>query len=194
MTKKVALLSALGGCVIGGAIAFGLLQHSGNTSHSRQSSHSPYVSQTGSPVRGLSDQEVDDLLMGRGAGYARTAELNSHPGPRHVLDMAGKLSLSNEQERAVQLVFDSMQAQAQTLGQAIVNQEQDLSKGFANGTIGPEKLNHHTQSLATLYGELRATHLNAHLQIVPLLSPQQIEQYDQLRGYDNGQPSSVHNH
>jgi hypothetical protein len=45
---------------------------------------SPYVPELASPVRGLSAQEVDDLLNGRGAGYARTAELNGYPGPRHM--------------------------------------------------------------------------------------------------------------
>ncbi|MCQ3975466.1 MAG: hypothetical protein DPW09_18650 [Anaerolineae bacterium] len=51
-----------------------------------QTERSPYVAQLDSSVRGLSSQEVDDLLNGRGAGYARMAELNSYPGPRHVLD------------------------------------------------------------------------------------------------------------
>ena len=44
-----------------------------------QTGRSPYVAQQNSPVRGLSAQEVDDLLAGRGAGYARTAELNNYP-------------------------------------------------------------------------------------------------------------------
>jgi hypothetical protein len=55
--------------------------------HLNQAARSPYVGQLNSPVRGLSSQEVDDMLNGRGAGYARTAELNNYPGPRHVLDL-----------------------------------------------------------------------------------------------------------
>jgi copper chaperone CopZ len=35
--------------------------------------------QLNSPVRGVSPQEVDDLQNGRGASYARMAELNSYP-------------------------------------------------------------------------------------------------------------------
>ena len=200
MTKKTVLLSALGGGLVGGAVAFGMLQnslhssHSPEFSHSPESSHSPYVSQTDSPIRGLSSQEVDDLLTGRGAGYAITAELNSYPGPLHVLDLAKELSLSPEQEQAIQSVFESMQFQAQTLGHAVVNRETEFSQEFANGTMNSEQLKHHTQSLAMLYGQLRATHLNAHLQTTPLLSSEQIKQYDQMRGYGNPQSSSLHNH
>jgi len=38
--------------------------------------------------------------------------------------------------------------------------------------------------LALLYGELRKTHLQAHLQINPLLSTEQIKKYNQIRGYE----------
>ena len=38
-----------------------------------------------SPIRGLSEQEIDDLTNGRGMGLARAAELNGYPGPLHVL-------------------------------------------------------------------------------------------------------------
>lgn len=192
--KKAVLLSALGGCLVGGTITFGLLHKPLSPSHGPVSSHSPYGAQTNSPVRGLSAQEVDDLLVGRGVGYARTAELNSYPGPRHVLDLATELSLSTEQEQQIQSVFDSMQAQAQALGMAVVNQEKELSQEFANGTVNSEQLNQRLQGLARLYGALRSTHLNAHLQITPMLSSQQIEHYDQLRGYDETSPSSPHDH
>lgn len=49
---------------------------------------SPYVEKLDSPVRGLSSEEVANLLNGKGAGYARTAELNGYPGLRHVLDLS----------------------------------------------------------------------------------------------------------
>ena len=43
-----------------------------------------------SPVRGLSPQEVDDLQNGRGAGYARMAELNSQRGLHPSNDVRGR--------------------------------------------------------------------------------------------------------
>jgi hypothetical protein len=40
--------------------------------------------------------------------------------------------------------------------------------------------------LAKLQGELRFTHLNSHLEMKKILSPQQVAKYDELRGYGKG--------
>ena len=144
---------------------------------------SSYVSQLDSPVRGLSVQEVDDLLNGRGAGYARSAELNSYPGPRHVLDMQQTLDLSPEIVSQVETIFNYMEASAQKLGREIVQGEAELSQGFAERTLSETEMQVQVEELARLYGQLRATHLQAHFQTRPLLSAQQIDVYNFLRGY-----------
>ena len=144
---------------------------------------SPYVGQESRPVRGLTAQEVDDLLNGRGAGFARTAELNSYPGPRHVLDLKEQLHLTPEQTARVETVFARMEADARRLGRDIVEHEARLSTAFASGAITETDLRAQTAALAGLYGELRAVHLRAHLEITPLLSPEQIAHYNALRGY-----------
>lgn len=186
--NKISLLSALGGLVIGGGMMLFTINHG------TQSSHSPYVDQIKSPVRGLSAKEVEDLLTGQGAGYARSAELNRYPGPRHVLDLADELSLSTDQENAIQQVFAAMQAQAQQLGHTIVERERQLSQQFANGSMNSHELQEDTQTLAILYGQLRETHLQAHLDITPLLSPTQIDHYNQLRGYNGSKSHNIHQH
>lgn len=157
-----------------------------------QTERSPYVAQLESSVRGLSSQEVDDLLNGRGAGYARTAELNSYPGPRHVLDLRQDLHLTTAQTEQIEAVFVQMQTEAKQVGQEILQREAQFSADFANRTISEDDIKAQTETLGQLYGRLRAVHLQAHLQITPLLSPQQISQYNALRGYDtqSGQPSS----
>ncbi|MEO0536671.1 MAG: hypothetical protein AAF215_22685 [Cyanobacteria bacterium P01_A01_bin.123] len=185
MGKKITVLSFLGGLGIG---ILGLVTLQFSQTHSK----SPYVAQTDSPVHGLSPQEIDDLLNGRGAGYARMAELNSYPGPRHVLDLRQELRLSTDQVEMIQTTFDSMQQEAQRLGERIVTQEKQLSQAFATESITPELLDQQTQDLADLYGDLRLTHLQAHLVITPVLSAEQIEHYDQLRGYT--EPSTVPHH
>lgn len=40
-------------------------------------------------------------------------------------------------------------------------------------------------------GELRFTHLEAHLRVFPLLTPEQVKEYDRLRGYEG---ATAHNH
>ena len=159
---------------------------------SSQVAQSLYRNQTTSPIRGLSIQEVDNLLNGRGAGYARTAELNSYPGPLHILELQDQLEVSNEQIQQIESVFEKMNAEAKALGQDIVEQERKLSAAFASKQINPSELQTQTQRLAELYGKLRATHLEAHLAVTPLLSPKQIAAYDHLRGYTGSKASHKH--
>lgn len=150
---------------------------------------SAYVAQLSSPVRGLSPQEVDDLLNGRGAGYARLAELNRYPGPRHVLDLKQQLQLTDVQETEIQTVFKQMQKDAKQLGVEIVDKEKQLSDVFAGGSLSETDLSAQTDALGLLYGKLRAVHLGAHIKIKPFLTATQIAKYDELRGYaDSAKP------
>jgi len=50
--------------------------------------NSPYSGQGKREIKSLSQQEITGYLHGKGLGYAKTAELNQFPGPRHVLDLA----------------------------------------------------------------------------------------------------------
>lgn len=145
------------------------------------------------PVRGLTTQAVDDLLNGRGAGYAITAELNSYPGPRHVLDLRQELALSPEQVQSIEAIFQQMSEAAKSVGQAIVEQEQKFSNAFASNTITEAEIEAQTQELAMLYSKYRTIHLQSHLKMKQLLSPQQVMKYDQLRGYSNLETQSVPN-
>ena len=154
---------------------------------------SPYVAQVTSPVRGLSAQEVADLRAGRGMGYARMAELNSYPGPRHLLDLQKELQLSAEQIDAIHAIFMEMEQQAQSLGQQIITGEDQLGVAFATNTLDETTLQRQVMQLADLYGQLRMTHLQAHLAVTPLLTSAQITAYNELRGYtSDGEQSPMH--
>jgi uncharacterized protein (DUF305 family)/Spy/CpxP family protein refolding chaperone len=155
---------------------------------------SPYVAQLDSPVRGLSAQEVDDLRAGRGMGFARMAELNNYPGPRHVLDLQEELKLSAEQQASIEAIFSAMQTEAQALGEQILTREEQLGAAFVGGAVDEATLQQHVMTLAELYGQLRVAHLRAHLQVTPLLTPEQITAYNELRGYiGNGGHDHMHN-
>ena len=154
---------------------------------------SPYVAQVTSPVRGLSAQEVADLRAGRGMGYARMAELNSYPGPRHLLDLQKELQLSTEQIEAIHAIFVEMEQQAQSLGQQIITEEEQLGVAFATNTLDETTLQRQVMQLANHYGQLRMTHLQAHLAVTPLLTTAQINAYNALRGYTSSEePSPMH--
>ena len=153
---------------------------------------SPYTSLLDSPIRGLSLEEIQELETGAGAGFARAAELNGYPGPRHILDLQTELALSDDQRLQVQQLFDDMNSQARPLGADILQLETELELAFRTQTIDEASLEAQLTMLADKYGELRLLHLRTHLVAIKLLTPQQLAHYDELRGY--AQPDSNNDH
>jgi len=147
---------------------------------------SPYAGQEQRAIKTLSDQEIRDLLEARGMGLAKAAELNSYPGPLHVLQLANELGMSDAQRKATDALHANMRQRALSIGRQIIEAERTLDRAFANGAIEPAALRSQVTAIATLQGELRAVHLEAHLGQRSLLTPEQIAQYDVLRGYRRG--------
>lgn len=144
---------------------------------------SPYAGEQTRPIKALSEGEVTMLLNGHGMGLARAAELNSYPGPRHVLDLADELKLTPAQTAELNHVFDAMKAAALPLGRELVARETELDRLFTGRTASPDAVLALTREIGRLQGELRAVHLNAHVATVGLLQPAQVARYDGLRGY-----------
>ncbi|QBF34060.1 hypothetical protein [Thalassococcus sp. S3] len=155
----------------------------------------PYAGQETRAIASLSAQDVDDLLNGRGWGFAKAAELNGYPGPAHVLELADDLALTAEQRSDVQFIFDKMNARARALGADYVAAEAALDAAFEAGGLEAEQLAILTRQSATLRADLRAAHLEAHLQTAPILTRHQRVLYNQARGYGGGHQShGGHNH
>lgn len=148
----------------------------------------PYAGQEQRPIKALSGQEISDYLSGRGMGTSKAAELNHYPGPRHVLDHADQLRLSQDQLTKAQEIHDAMVRDAKDVGQKIVAKEAELEALYASRKANPENTQRTVQELAGLQGQFRLAHLNAHLSMKDVLSPQQIETYDRVRGYDGTKP------
>ena len=129
-------------------------------------------------------------------GLARAAELNSYPGPRHLLDAVqeGRLTASAEQRRRTEAIFAGMQRDAQRVGARILAEETSLEATFRARTITEAELRALVARIAALQGELRTIHLSAHLATRALLTDAQVEQYDRLRGYSTAEPETSHQH
>jgi Spy/CpxP family protein refolding chaperone len=153
----------------------------------------PYASQQSRQIKALSDDDIAALLKGDGMGFAKAAELNGYPGPKHVLDLAQQLKLTEIQRQQVQAIFDRMSAAAMPLGAELVGRERLLDQLFQKGEITPDRLAAETTAIGELQGRLRSVHLSAHLETRALLNPDQIALYEQLRGY--GDPAApMHHH
>jgi Spy/CpxP family protein refolding chaperone len=154
---------------------------------------SPYADEKSREIKSLSRQDVESYLQGHGMGYAKAAELNHYPGPRHVLDLARELGLTAEQTNQSQAIFDRMQAQAMGFGSQLVQRETELERLFADGSIDSGSLDKLVTDIARLEGRIRFVHLSAHLEQRASLSAQQAMLYDRLRGY-NRVDGNEHNH
>jgi Spy/CpxP family protein refolding chaperone len=149
------------------------------------SSKSPYAGQEARILKSLSPEEVQQYRNGEGMGMAKAAELNHYPGPKHVLQVASDIALSKEQQASAQQLYDTMHEKAVRLGNELVDLEEGLNQSFALATIDHQKLADEMTELGRLHGELRRTHLEAHLAMKKLLTQDQIVKYDRLRGYQH---------
>jgi len=151
---------------------------------------SPYAGQQSRAIKSVSPADQADLLSGKGMGLAKAAELNGYPGPAHVLELAAQLSLTDEQRTKTQQLFKSMESRAQVLGRQLVEAEQSLDALFASKQITQAQLGESLSKIGSLQAQLRAVHLDAHLEQTRILSPQQTAKYNELRGYSSaGNPS-----
>jgi len=148
---------------------------------------SPYAGMEGSEIPSLTAQELEGLRSGAGMGFAKPAELNRYPGPMHVLELAEPLGLTDGQQSEILGIESAMRTGAITLGNAIILAERQLNMRFEHAHMDDETLAAATGEIARLYGELRYTHLRAHLTTRDVLTEEQIAEYDRLRGYGHAE-------
>jgi Spy/CpxP family protein refolding chaperone len=155
---------------------------------------SPYVSQKMRDIKALSPEDINGYLDGQGMGLAKGAELNSYPGPLHVLELSEKLELTAEQRERTEAIYDRMHGEAVRLGKLIVEGEAELDTLFSAQTIDEEQLFQSISEISRLEGELRYVHLRAHLHLKEVLSTEQVTSYNRLRGYssDGGKRKRLH--
>lgn len=162
--------------------------------HNHESSvHSQYSGQQEQPIKSLTSDDIRGLKAGAGTpfnGMAKPAELNGYPGPRHVLDAyeAGEFELTEDQLNIIQKLFDDMQQTAIPLGEKIIALETEIDHAFKDKNVTDDSLKYLIDKSAGIYAELRYTHLKTHLQMVSILTDEQVQHYNELRGYTTNDP------
>ncbi len=144
---------------------------------------SPYAHSRSPEVPSLSSDEVRELRNGDGMGLARAAELNHFPGPRHLLDLSVELGLGDAQIERIEVIHRNMKARAIAKGEEVLQAELHLSNLFASGQPSAPVLTRMTEHLGLMRGQLQTIHLLAHIEAAEVLTVEQIEGYDRLRGY-----------
>jgi Spy/CpxP family protein refolding chaperone len=144
---------------------------------------SPYAGEEGRDIKALSAEDVNAYLTGQGMGLAKAAELNGYAGPKHVLELASELELTVEQRTRTQALFASMQTKAVALGRQLVDEERKLDRLFASASITGNSLQESVTRIGALQADVRAAHLQAHLEQAEILTAEQRAHYLRLRGY-----------
>jgi hypothetical protein len=151
--------------------------------HGGHNTSSPYKGMEKQEIKALSDKQIADLRQGAGMSLALAAELNNYPGPLHVLELAEKLQLTQEQKHVTHMLYAQMQKLAKETGEQLILAEKNLDSAFKNKSIDDESLKSSLKQITDLQSELRFIHLRSHLTMRNILSAQQITSYDRLRGY-----------
>lgn len=143
----------------------------------------PYAGQQERSITSLSPDDQAAIANGQGWGLAKPAELNGVPGPAHLLELADKIGLTQAQVTELRKLFDDMKQQAQALGQEYMAAERALDDYFRSGVFSDQRLRAKVDQAAQSLANLRFLHLSYHHKTLDVVSPEQVKQYNVLRGY-----------
>lgn len=157
--------------------ALALAQHAGHAPAS------PYAGEENRAIKSLSEDDIAELRRGGGWGLAKAAELNGMPGPAHLLELKDEVALTPEQIDAIERVFEAMRRDAIDEGERLIAREQALEAAFRDRSVTDESLRSLLHAVEASRSELRYIHLAAHLKTPAILTDEQIDRYNTLRGY-----------
>lgn len=149
---------------------------------------SPYTGMESREIKALSEDDIAELERGGGWGLALPAELNGVPGPAHLLELADDIPLRDDQVDRIEQIYATMREEAIAEGRALLELEAEIESQFREHTATDESLRDLTTRAAASRGRLRYVHLSRHLEVLPVLSEEQIEHYAVLRGYASDDP------
>jgi hypothetical protein len=146
---------------------------------------SPYAGQEKRAIKSLSQEDIAELRKGAGWGLAKAAELNGLPGPAHLLELKDEIPLTAEQVTAIEALYARMKEDAVAEGERLIALEGRLDELFRDRKATDDSLRQMLTKIEESRGALRYIHLATHLATPPLLTDDQIDRYNRLRGYDS---------
>ncbi len=152
---------------------------------------SEYAGEQNRKIKGLSQDDIKELQLGKGWGLAKPAELNGMPGPVHLLEMSEKIHLSEEQHSKISALYSDMKSAAIPLGKELIELEIALDTAFSEKTITIDSLSELIENIEKVRAKLRMVHLSTHLKTPDILSAHQVALYNELRGYSQNPCANI---
>lgn len=138
------------------------------------------VAQINSPIKSLTLQEYSAYQNGDAMGMTKPAELNNYPAPAKVLAYKKDLRLSNPQIIQLNAAVEALQFKAKEMGRFILQNEKKLNELFSTGKINEGSLIYYSNQIGLYQGELRNSHLQAHLKAKQILTTDQLKKFARL--------------
>jgi hypothetical protein len=135
-------------------------------------------------LKHLTPAQIRGLGAAAGLGLAKPAELHGLPGPKHVLELADELALTDEQTAATQAAFEAMRDRAIPAGARVLEAERRVGavmRAMPRAIEG--EVAAALDDAADAWRDLARVHIDAHATMLAILSPEQVAQYSVLRGY-----------
>lgn len=127
----------------------------------------------------------EGLLKGLGMDLAAIAESNNWPGPKHVLALKNELGLTRDQVKKTEALEKVVASSAGAKGEEIVQAEEELAAMFQSGSASEKAVRTKLEQIGKARAELRFIHLQSHLRMKQILTPDQVKQYTELKVREN---------
>ncbi|MFG0274816.1 MAG: hypothetical protein ACF8QF_07155 [Phycisphaerales bacterium] len=176
----------LGGVCIGLATMAGAWLATGAAAQAQQ--RSDYATEhagVGDPLlRHLTPAQIRGLGAAAGLGLAKPAELHGLPGPKHVLELADDLELTDEQRDRTQRAYERMRDRAIPAGQRVLDAERRVGEVMqSHPRVIEDEVARALDDAADAWRLLAREHIVAHAEMLSILTPAQVQRYSVLRGY-----------
>ncbi|MDB5013658.1 MAG: hypothetical protein JWQ25_1860 [Daejeonella sp.] len=125
---------------------------------------------------------VDSSKIAKAVEMVKVAEVNNYPDPCRVIEISNHLKLTPAQLSKLTTIKSSLEFKAKEMDGFINQQEKKLNDLFASGKAEEGSIIYYTNKLGLYEGELRNAYLQAHLKTRYVLTPAQLNKYNQLEG------------
>jgi Spy/CpxP family protein refolding chaperone len=149
--------------------------------HGRHGQHGATTPAGGHDAEACEREFQQVVADGRGFGMAFVADRQGYPGPLHVLDLADRLALTEDQQTRVRALMTAMFAESRPKGAALLAAERRLTDLFASGRPDSASVRAAVAEVERLRAELRVLHLTKHLETRDILTPEQRRLYHAAR-------------
>ena len=112
----------------------------------------------------------------------------------HALELGAQLELTPAQQETLAQLMTRHKVEARALGADVVRLEAELDALFARGKPVREAVEAKATEAGLAQARYRASHLTTHIETARIMTAEQIERYDRLRGYtgDAAQGGGIH--